>query len=78
MIGDRAQLDTSFKELSYLIQMDGQGAQPVKQETWRTILQDAPPNTFFGWKNFFDEDKPVLTPLETMQVAPQPWYVSYQ
>lgn len=78
MIRDRAQLNTSYQELSYLIQMDGQGAQNVKQDTWRTLWQDAPKNVFFGWKNFFDEDKPMLTPAGTMQVAPQPWYISYQ
>lgn len=78
MIRDRVQLDTSFTELSYMVQMDGQGAQPVKQETWRTLLQNAPQNVYFGWKNFLDEDKPVLTPAETMQISPHPWYVSYQ
>lgn len=78
MIAGREQLDTSFKELSYIIQMDGQGGQSVKQDTWRALLLDAPKMTYFGWKNFLDEDKPVLTPAETMQVSPQPWYVSYQ
>ena len=78
MIADRSSLDTSHKELAYVIQMDGQGGQGVKQETWRAITADAPANVYFGWKNFYDEDKPMLSPEETMRVTPKPWYISYQ
>lgn len=79
MIEGRENLDTSRPELSWLIQMDGLGAPHVKQDTWRTITSNAPNGIFFGWKNFYDEDKPMLTPEQTMTtVAPKPWYVSYQ
>ena len=78
MIADREQLDTTHKELAYVIQMDGQGAQNVKQDTWRTITANAPANVRFGWKNFYHQDSPVLSPEETMALDPKPWYVSYQ
>jgi hypothetical protein len=78
MIANRNQLDTSRNELAYVIQMDGHGAQQVKAETWRTILGEPPARMYFGWKNFYDEDQPMLSPEATMQLAPQPWYVSYQ
>lgn len=78
MITNRAALDTSHAELGYVIQMDGNGAQSTKQSTWSTIHQDAPANVQFGWKNFYDEDHPMLSPEQTMQVTPKPWYVSYQ
>ena len=78
MITNRAALDVSHAELGYVIQMDGNGAQSTKQSTWNTIRQGAPANVQFGWKNFIDEDKPMLTPEQTMQVVPKPWYVSYQ
>ncbi len=78
MIQSRERFDTSHQELAYVIQMDGQGAQPTKQETWNTIIANAPPNTYFGWKNFYDEDMPMLTPEQTMQITPLPQYVSYQ
>lgn len=78
MITDRVQLDTSHKELAYIIQMDGNGAQSTKLTTWRTILADPPARMQFGWKNFYDEDHPVLSPEATMQLDPKPWYVSYQ
>lgn len=78
MLPDRDAINTSHAELAYLIQMDGQGGQAVKQDTWRTLLAQPPAHMYFGWKNFFDEDKPMLTPAETMAVQPAPWYISYQ
>jgi len=31
-----------------------------------------------GWKNFYDEDVPMLDPTQTYQVQPVPDLVSYQ
>lgn len=78
MITDRSSLQTSNDKINWIIQMDGLGAQSTKQETWNTIQRDLPANIFMGWKNFIDEDKPMLTPAETMQVSPKPFYISYQ
>lgn len=78
MLPNRDQLDTTHPELAYLIQMDGQGGQPAKLGTWRTIMANPPANTYFGWKNFYEKDTPMLTPHQTMQLDPQPWYISYQ
>lgn len=79
MITERDTLDTSRPELAWCIQMDGLGVQPVKQDTWRIIRTNAPANVYFGWKNFIDEDKPMLSPDQTMsQVEPKPFFVSYQ
>lgn len=78
MITNRQTLDTSHPELATIIQMDGSGSQVQKQATWQTITQHAPPNTQFGWKNFYKQDSPMLTPNETMKVVPTPCYISYQ
>ncbi|HSW65790.1 MAG TPA: hypothetical protein VLI54_01465 [Bacillota bacterium] len=78
MLPDRDQIDYTRRELAYIIQMDGQGGQPAKQDTYRTITAPAPPNTAFGWKNFYHQDSPVLDPAGTMQLSPAPWYISYQ
>ncbi|HEY8998913.1 MAG TPA: hypothetical protein VIM53_01200 [Candidatus Saccharimonadales bacterium] len=78
MLPNRTALDTSHKELAYVVQMDGQGAQSVKSATWRAILQQPPGNVQFGWKNFYVKDSPVLTPQQTMALTPQPYYVSYE
>ncbi|OIH97350.1 hypothetical protein [Curtobacterium sp. MCBA15_001] len=78
MIRDRAAL-RSHPELDVLIHVDGQGSQPDKQATWRALHDGAPAGVHWGWKNFFDEDQPMLTPAQTMeQVAPTPSLVTYQ
>lgn len=78
MIPDRAQLDTSQSELAYAIQMDGQGTQLAKLNTWDTIMSNPPANVYFGWKNFYEKDSPIRSPQDTFALNPQPWYVSYQ
>lgn len=65
-------------EVAVLIHADGQGPQGSKQETWRSLQANAPDMTYWGWKNFYDEDSPMLTPEQTMQVRPVPDFISYQ
>ncbi len=77
MIADRVRLDMSRSELAMTLHVDGQGTQPAKNETWRALQVNAPP-VYWGWKNFYDEDVPMLTPEQTMQIVPQPDLVSYQ
>ncbi len=79
MIRDRPTVDTSRPELAFVIHVDGQGSQPAKQDTWRALHQNAPAGVAWGWKNFYDEDLPPLTPEQTMtQVDPLPELVTYQ
>jgi len=78
MIQNRDQLDTSHANLAYVIQMDGNGAQQTKLDTWHVVTANAPPNIHFGWKNFYHQDSPMLDPPVTMALTPQTWYVSYQ
>lgn len=78
MLPHREQLDTSHEQLAYAIQMDGQGAQAEKAETWRSIQLHPPAKVHFGWKNFYQKDSPVLSPSQTMKLKPKPWYISYQ
>ena len=78
MLRNIDQLDQSRAELAYLIHVDGQGAQEAKAATWTTLLDNAPNVTHWGWKNFYDEDAPMLTPEQTYQVEPRPDFVSYQ
>ena len=77
MIHDREGLDTSHDELATLIHVDGQGTQPAKRGTWNTLRAGAPP-VHWGWKNFVDEDSPMLTPEQTMAIDPVPDLVTYQ
>ncbi|WP_144764000.1 hypothetical protein [Curtobacterium sp. 9128] len=78
MIQHRATLE-AHPELDMLIHVDGQGSQPDKQATWKALHVDAPAGVHWGWKNFFDEDTPMLTPEQTMRdVSPTPSLVTYQ
>lgn len=77
MIEDRDGLDTSHEELEVMIHADGQGSQPAKAGTWEALRRGAP-EVSWGWKNFHDEDSPMLTPEQTYQVSPVPELVTYQ
>jgi len=79
MIQNRAGLEMSHPELALLLHVDGLGSQPDKQATWSKLHADAPTDIAWGWKNFYDEDRPMLTPEQTMtQVSPAPDLVTYQ
>jgi hypothetical protein len=79
MLPGREHLDTSRDELAVMLHADGQGAQGAKQATWRVLHRDPPAQVFWGWKNFYDEDAPMLTPEQTVaQVDPTPALISYQ
>ncbi|RBY84946.1 hypothetical protein [Blastococcus sp. TF02A-30] len=79
MLPGRERLDTSRDELAVLIHADGQGSQGDKQATWARLHENPPAGITWGWKNFYDEDAPMLTPEQTVdQVDPVPELVSYQ
>jgi hypothetical protein len=78
MITDRETLVSNREELAYMIHMDGHGAPESKTNTWNTLKETLDPAVYLGWKNFYDEDKPTMTPEQTMAQDPKPWFVSYQ
>lgn len=78
MIRDREELDLSHPELAFVLHADGHGTRQEKYETWDVMLQDLQPEIFEAWKNFIDEDSPMFTPEETMNIEPRPWVVTYQ
>lgn len=78
MIQARETVDTSRPELAVLIHADGQGGQPAKAGTWRALHAGAPAGVRWGWKNFVDEDSPMLDPASTYAITPVPEFVSYQ
>jgi len=78
MITDRQDLDMSHDELVPLVHADGHGTPSMKDDTYQALQVDAPAGMRWGWKNFYDEDTPTLTPAQTMAVEPTPDFVSYQ
>ncbi|MGL5860782.1 MAG: hypothetical protein ACRCY9_05970, partial [Phycicoccus sp.] len=79
MVRDRERLDTTLDRVQWLVHADGQGSQGDKQSTWARLRTGLPAGTWLGWKNFEDEDSPMLSPEQTAAgVRPVPWFVSYQ
>ena len=78
MIQNIGQLDVRHDNLAIVVNMDGQGAPGTKQQTWQAVVANAPRGVYFGWKDFFTKDKPMLGPRLTIRRAPQPVLISYQ
>lgn len=79
MIADREALKQR-PELQMVIQMDGQGPIPTKDETYAVLTAGTDEAHWrWGWKNFYDEDSPeTASPAYTINRSPIPVYVSYQ
>lgn len=78
MLADEAQIELGRDEVQVLIHMDGQGRTELKDETWQAVVSAAPAGVPFGWKNFYDEDTPMMSPQQTMAKKPTPLMISYQ
>jgi hypothetical protein len=77
MIVGRERLNTTHDELATMIHADGFGTQEMKRSTWDALRANSP-NVFWGWKNFIDEDRPMLDPAQTLQFNRDIVFVSYQ
>ena len=78
MIRNREAISTP-PELAVMIHMDGQGPIATKYSTWGALTADTEErNWYWGWKNFFDEDSPMATSEQVLELTPLPLYVSFQ
>jgi len=78
MIRNEQQLDTRHQDLAILIHMDGQGTPGNKEQTWEAVFRAAPAGVFFGWKDFYVKDHPMLSPRQTIERTPRLSMISYQ
>ena len=69
---------TGFDQFVIVLHADGHGTPEQKFETWNVMRQAIQPEIFMAWKNFIDEDQPMFTPEQTMDIEPRPWIVTYQ
>src|SRR5208337_3165423 len=49
-----------------------------KQQTWQAVTRAAPARVFFGWKNFYVKDHPMMSPQQIVATAPHMSMISYQ
>jgi hypothetical protein len=78
MIRGEQHLDTRHQDLAILIHMDGQGTPANKLQTWEAVFSAAPAGVFFGWKDFYAKDHPMLSPRQTIERTPRLSMISYQ
>ena len=78
MITNRELIETP-PELAVLIHMDGQGSLGAKYDTWNALTGEPDADRFhWGWKNFYDEDSPMATPEQVLELSPNIVFVSFQ
>lgn len=78
MLTGEGRLETGRRDLAIVLHMDGQGSPGDKRRTWNTVRRAAPRGVFFGWKNFFAKDDPMISPRATLDHDPAPVMISYQ
>ena len=60
-----------------VIDMDGYGAPSGKKAAYRWFVVRYPVQ-YTGWKLFYKNDKPLMTPEQVLEVYPKPMYIQYQ
>ncbi|MGH7647815.1 MAG: hypothetical protein ACREND_06835, partial [Gemmatimonadaceae bacterium] len=60
-----------------VIDMDGFGAPILKRSSYRHYVFDHPVQ-FAGFKLFYKNDKPILTPAQVVKLTPSPVFIMYQ
>jgi hypothetical protein len=71
---DRIRLDP---RVQVIMDMDGFGAPRHKRNSYRAYVHDMPVQ-FAGFKLFYKNDKPLLTPEEVLRLTPTPLFIMYQ
>ncbi len=80
MLRDRELIETP-PELAVVVHIDGQGSLASKYSTWASMQGQgrSPDQTlWWGWKNFYDEDRPMATPDQVNEIEPLPLVVTFQ
>jgi hypothetical protein len=60
-----------------VIDMDGFGGRPLKRSVYRDFIVKEPVQ-FTGFKLFYKNDQPMMTPGEVLSLSPVPVYIQYQ
>lgn len=71
---NRIELDP---RVQVVIQMDGFGPPRLKRDSYRTYVYSEPVQ-YTGFKIFYKNDKPRMTPEEILRLTPAPLYIQYQ
>jgi hypothetical protein len=76
MLTNRAQIRLDPR-VQLVIDMDGFGAPHLKRSSYQHYVEDEAVQ-FTGFKLFYKNDKPILTPEQVLGLTPRPVFVMYQ
>jgi hypothetical protein len=76
MLTNSGQIERTAK-VQVVIDMDGFGPPALKRSTWQHVIRRYPVQ-YTGFKLFFKNDKPMLTPAQVIALYPSPVYIQYQ
>jgi hypothetical protein len=71
---DRITLDP---RVQVVVDMDGFGPPNFKEDAYKYFIVPEPVQ-YTGFKLFFKNDKPMMTPAQVLELYPQPLYIQYQ
>ncbi len=71
---DRITLDP---RVQVVVDMDGFGTPRLKEDAYKFFIVPYPVQ-YTGFKLFFKNDKPMMTPAQVLELYPQPLYIQYQ
>ena len=71
---DQVKLDP---RVQIVVDMDGFGAPWLKEDAYKFFITPEPVQ-FTGFKLFYKNDKPMMTPERVLGLWPQPVYIQYQ
>ncbi|MDQ3137479.1 MAG: hypothetical protein M3Q93_07825 [Gemmatimonadota bacterium] len=71
---DRIELDP---RVQIVVDMDGFGAPWLKEDAYKLLIVPEPVQ-FAGFKLFYKNDKPLMTPEQVLKLWPVPVYIQYQ
>lgn len=66
------------RRLATVLHIDGFGTPEQKLNTFHTVAATGPRHMRMGFKLFYDEDQPLMTPNRVKQIRPLVEFVSYQ
>jgi hypothetical protein len=77
MLPDRDTIEVPA-ELAVVVHMDGQGPLDDKFDSYASITAGAEDRWLWGWRNAYDQDEPVATAQQVLDLEPTPVLVTYE
>lgn len=75
-ISNREQIE-QIPGVQYVLEVDGWGGPQAKRETYE-VVGGSVPHEYYGFKLWYRQDEPLMTPFEVLTLEPSPDIVIYQ